>query len=149
MIWLRMFWWMTWRGAVSGAGMGALFGTVIALWLGTIFGAFYGAILGIATGFVSGLALTIMTRIWFSASPASPNFKPASVTVTVVATALTSLLLLVTLMGGSAFLVIVPTIIPSVVSGLIARRFPQYVADEYSRRDYPEIPEFRKAQIYW
>ena len=149
MIWLRMVWWIVWRGAVSGAASGALFGTVIALWLGTIFGVAYGAILGIATGVVSGLALTIMTRIWFSSSPASPHFKPASVVVTVIATALTSLWLLNAIMFETTILVIVPSIIASIVSGLIARQFPKYVADEFSRRDFPDVTTFRKAQIYW
>ncbi len=135
MYWLRLVWWMIWRGVVSGAGLGALFGTVIGLFIGTILGAFYGAVLGLITGIVDGIALAVLTRYWFMPPEDSLRFRRTASIVVAVCTLVTSLVILNNLMSGTLALVFVPGIIATIASSLIARRFPSYSVAAY----YPNL----------
>ena len=110
MVWLRLFWWMVWRGVVRGAASGALFGTVLALILGTVFGFVFGAILGLATGIVNGLAVVTVTHFWFYPPENSPRYRKAIITTVAICTAITSLIVMNSLWFGVAILIILPTI---------------------------------------
>ena len=151
MIWIRLFWWMVWRSVISGAACGALFGTILALVLGALFGFMYGAILGLITGIVNGLALVILTRFWFSESPDAPRFRRATVALVVVCTALTSFVVMNEWFGvfDITLITLLPSIIATIVLGLIARRFPAFVENEFWERAHPEKRPPRKAQIVW
>lgn len=135
MYWIRLFWWMVWRGAFSGAVLGALFGTIIGLFIGTVFGAFYGAILGLITGIIDGIALAVLTRLWFMPPQDTPQFRRAASIVVAVCTLVTSLVILNNLMAGTSALVFIPGIIATIASSLIARRFPSYTVAAY----YPNL----------
>src|SRR6185369_13127131 len=105
MIWARLFWWMVWRAVLSGAVSGALFGTFVGLVRGAVIGFVYGAILGLITGIVNGLALTIMTRIWFSSPQDLLRFRKAAIALVVICTAITSFVILNGLFFGISLLV--------------------------------------------
>ena len=149
MVWIKLFWWMVWRGVVTGAASGAVFGTIVALFLGTFFGLIFGAILGLATGILNGLAVAIITRFWFYPPQNSPHYRKAMITTVVICTALTSLIVMNSLWFGVTILIILPTIIATVVFGLMARRFPAYVESEFWEREHAETLPTRKAQIVW
>ncbi len=140
MIWLGLFWWMVWRGLLSGIAVGALFGTVVGFVIGTVFGAFYGAILGIVTGIVNGLALTILTRFWFTPPQDSPQFRRSAVIVVVLCTWVTSVLQMSKVLGGVTILIVIPPIIASIVAGLMARRFPKYAVEAFLDKELAKVP---------
>ncbi|MBA3869467.1 MAG: hypothetical protein H0X30_09955 [Anaerolineae bacterium] len=82
MFWLRLFWWVLWRGIVSGALLGAMFLYV---------GLFWGAVLGMAFGIVNGIALVLLTQV---VSPLNHphHYRWSALLVSVVCTTITSLL---------------------------------------------------------
>jgi hypothetical protein len=147
MIWLRMFWWMVWRAVLSGAVCGALFGTFMGMVRGAVIGFVYGALLGLIIGLVNGLALTIMTRIWFSSPQDLLRFRKASITLVVVCTTITSFVILNGLFFGISLLVYVPTFIAAFDLGVIVRRFPDYATHQFWLRGYPSKRSSRQAQI--
>ena len=149
MIWVKLFWWMLWRSVLSGAASGALYGTLLALILGAVFGFVFGAILGLVTGIANGIALVILTRRWVSKSQDSTRFRKAAVRLVVICTAITSFILMNLLFAGIGLFTVSPTMIATVVLGLIARRFPAYVENEFWEHEHPEVIPPRKAQIVW
>jgi hypothetical protein len=138
MIWLKLFWWMVWRGVIGGAALGALFGTVLALWIGAVFGVFYGAVLGVVTGIVNGIALVILTRFWFSPPQNSLTFRRTAAVLVVICTVVTGLPLMNWLTSGTTFFILPPTIIAALAMALFARLFPQFAVEVFLDRDYPE-----------
>ena len=139
MFWIKLVWWMVWRGIVSGAAAGALFGTVLALFLGTIFGVVFGAILGLSTGIVNGLAVVIVTHFWFYPLENSLLYRKAIITTVIICTAITSLIVMNSLWFGVTILIILPAVIATGIFGLMVRRFPAYVENEFWEREH--LPE--------
>ena len=82
MIWLRLFWWVLWRGIVSGAFLGAMFLYV---------GLFWGAVLGMVFGIVNGVALVLLTQV---VSPLSHprHYRWSALLISMICTTITSLL---------------------------------------------------------
>jgi hypothetical protein len=62
MIWLRLVWYIFWRGLLWGALEGTLLGTVIFPIIGTMFGLPIGACIGGVVGCINGLILARMIR---------------------------------------------------------------------------------------
>jgi hypothetical protein len=72
MIWLRLIWWVFWRGLLCGAIQGLLFGTLIALIYGMFYGVIIGTLLGAVLGLINGLSLAVITRSYFN-PPRNPD----------------------------------------------------------------------------
>lgn len=73
MIWLRLVWYVFWRGLVVGAIEGALFGTLVAFGYGLYFGVQIGAWLGGGLGLINGLVLALIVRWYALNQPNNPN----------------------------------------------------------------------------
>ncbi|MBI1278711.1 MAG: hypothetical protein GC179_11345 [Anaerolineaceae bacterium] len=73
MVWLRLVWYVFWRGLIFGAVEGALFGTLIALVYGLIYGVLIGAGLGAVLGLINGLLLAALARWYALNQPDNPN----------------------------------------------------------------------------
>ncbi len=65
MIWLKLIWYVFWRGLVLGAIQGLLFGTLIALIYGMLYGVIIGAFLGAGLGLLNGMSFAFITRDYF------------------------------------------------------------------------------------
>jgi hypothetical protein len=78
MNWLRLVWWILWRGIVAGAVLGAAFGGVLGLLafnLGPVLiGAIYGGAIGLGMGLVDGLVLATTTVLFFNLPQKSPRY---------------------------------------------------------------------------
>jgi hypothetical protein len=73
MIWLRLVWYVFWRGLLFGAIEGALFGTLVVFLYGLYFGVQIGAWLGAGLGLINGLVLAAITRSFAFNQPHNPN----------------------------------------------------------------------------
>src|SRR5689334_19697582 len=78
MLWLRLVWWVFWRGIVSGAVLGAAFGGifgVLAFNLApVIIGAIYGGAIGFGMGVADGIVLATVTQLFFNPPDKSPHY---------------------------------------------------------------------------
>ncbi len=130
MIWLRLIWWMTQRGATHGAGLGALLG-VFAFVVGVVYGFVYGAIVGISTGMISGVALAILTWWRFLPPQNSLTFRLSAAALTIICTAVTSLLVM-KLMDARVTWIALAVTVATIRAAFVAWRFPEYAASEFS-----------------
>jgi hypothetical protein len=79
MNWLRLVWWVLWRGIVSGAVLGAAFGGFFGLLAFNItpvlIGAIYGGAIGLGMGAVDGIILATITALFFNPPQKSPRYQ--------------------------------------------------------------------------
>jgi hypothetical protein len=69
MIYLRLVWWVFWRGLLYGGIAGILTGTIFAAFAGTTYGVLIGTVMGAVLGLLNGLSLAGMTRFLFAKPP--------------------------------------------------------------------------------
>jgi hypothetical protein len=78
MNWLRLVWWVFWRGVVSGAVLGAAFGGIFGLLAFSLapilIGAIYGGLIGLGMGVVDGLVLATTTILFFNPPEKFPRY---------------------------------------------------------------------------
>jgi hypothetical protein len=137
MKWYSLFAWVFQRGLFGGIVLGGLFGTFYLPIIGTLFGLCYGALLGLIVGIVDGLALSLLTRILFATIQDLRIYRLISVIVSVLCTVVTTQVTLDSLVAGSAFMVVQPTVIAAFASLYFAWRFPAYAQTQFALRNPP------------
>lgn len=147
MVWWRLFLWIFWRVALSGALFGAAFGTLLLPILGTIFGFVYGGILGVVIGIVSGAAEVLLTRYKFYPPTASKSFQWWSAGVVVVSVIIVSPMVLNWLVSGVSAFVVLPTLIAAVAAGYFAWNYPIHAARIYAHKDLVEDDYMRVGEV--
>lgn len=128
-LWLRLFWWVLWRGVVSGAVLGAMFGCLLVILWGGIVGVFYGAIMGFVLGTVDGLLSCAVVQVHYRQHSTFPLLNAIlciGVVVNIAGGFVLSLLLV-----GNGFLVVIPPLLAAAAL-YFSRGFAEYTAQELS-----------------
>lgn len=129
MLWLRLFWWVVWRGFVWGTILGGVVGAVVVLFAGAIYGIYYGAIMGLLVGALNGILLCLVTWM-YSDLPTNENaFKHAVQAVGILVNIVGSFAVASLLFGlmGFAF---VPAVIAGITAYVLSGKFVKYAIEQ-------------------
>jgi len=127
----HLFRWVLWRGIISGAVLGALFGsTITSIYIltgaiGICFISFFaGALLGAGLGgilsVVNGIVLVTLTHFF----PNPCRCRWSALLVSLITTAISSLLAVHLLFGDLPFVLMPVTVLAAIVAGYFAWRLP-------------------------
>ncbi|MEZ4669606.1 MAG: hypothetical protein R3E39_17005 [Anaerolineae bacterium] len=144
MLWLRLFWWVLWRGVLCGAILGAALGLLLSMFYvfsafvacgyGLILGAVYGGIFGFMLGVPNALALTGLT--WWRVTILHTESSNVELTgiVIVIVNALGGYIVLDKMINGNGAFAVVP-ITCAILVGLYYRQsFNDYGTRELAKR---------------
>lgn len=141
MIWLRLFWWVLWRGIVSGAALGAALGTVILIpyaFASTLFvcgygffvGAAVGGGLGLILGILDGILLTTVTWWRFDPANAPPRDEHILKWVIGIVNTIGGYIALERLMNDMNFFLLIAVVVATVAALHYVPAYTDYAARE-------------------